>query len=69
LCARPKLLLVTARLPHRPANTSLKLAKTRRKAEPLPPVNKALEPFVSALADLIVADLVAHPLRVNPDKR
>lgn len=46
-----------------------KLAKTLRKAEPLPPLNKALEPFVSALADLIIADLRTRPLRVSDEKK
>jgi hypothetical protein len=42
------------------------LAKTRGKAAP---VNKELAPFVAALADLLVADLLANPLRVAPEKR
>jgi hypothetical protein len=48
---------------------SPKLTKTRRKAESLPPVNKALEPFVSALADLLIADLLTRPLRVSDEKK
>jgi hypothetical protein len=41
-------------------------AAGKARAKPLPaPMNKALEPFVSALADLIVADL----LRVKTEKR